>query len=141
MAELSEDEKQALDEALSTLDDLYEATLQPHGGVCNEQMEAVAKLAEEAMGCVLSVLDPEMFDAIRHDHPEKKLGREARVARTRTFLDENPQKLTVLDAALETANPLRCGLGLEAPPADHERMTLGTSGDDTPMDRGCQIIA
>ena len=68
MAELSEDEKQALDDALSTLDDLCEATLLPHGGLCNEQMDAVAKLAEEAMGCVLSVLDPAMFDAVRHDH-------------------------------------------------------------------------
>jgi hypothetical protein len=47
----------------------------------------------------LSVLDPEMFDAVRHDHPEKKLGREARVVPTRTFLDENPQKLTGLGAA------------------------------------------
>jgi len=74
MAELSEDEKQALDDALSTLDDLYEVTLLPHGGFCNEQMETAAMLAEEAMGCVLSVLDPEMFDALRHDHPEKKWG-------------------------------------------------------------------
>jgi hypothetical protein len=32
MAELSEDEKQSLDDALSTLDDLYEATLKPDGG-------------------------------------------------------------------------------------------------------------
>ena len=52
MAELSEDEKQSLDEALSTLDDLYEATLKPDGGFRSEQMEAIAKLAEEAMGCV-----------------------------------------------------------------------------------------
>ncbi len=50
MAELSENEKQSLDDALSTLDDLYEATLTPDGGVCSEQMRAIAKLAEEAMG-------------------------------------------------------------------------------------------
>jgi hypothetical protein len=37
-------------------------------------MEAVAKLAEEAMGCVLSVLDLEMYDAVQRDRPEKKLG-------------------------------------------------------------------
>jgi hypothetical protein len=50
MAELSEDEKQSLDDALSTLDDLYEAALEPDGGLRSEQMEAIAKLAEEAMG-------------------------------------------------------------------------------------------
>jgi len=93
MAELSEVEKQSLDDALSTLDDLYEATLQPDGSFCSEQMEAIAKLAEEAMGCVLSVLDPEMFDAVQRDCPEKKLGREARAVRTLTLLDETPQKL------------------------------------------------
>ena len=71
MTELSEDEEQSLDDALSTLDDLYEATLQPDGGFCSEQMEAIAKLAEEAMGCVLSVLDPEMFDAVQRNCPEK----------------------------------------------------------------------
>jgi hypothetical protein len=141
LAALSGDEKQALDDALSTLDDLCEATLLPHGGLCNEQMDAVAKLAEEAMGCVLSVLDPAMFDAVRHDHPEKKFGREARIVRTRTFLDEDPQKLAGIGAALETTNLLRRGLGLEAPPADHERTTLGATGDDTPMDRDRQIIA
>ena len=69
MTELSEDEEQSLDDALSTLDDLYEATLQPDGGFCSEQMEAIAKLAEEAMACVLSVLDPEMFDAVQRDCP------------------------------------------------------------------------
>ena len=45
MAELSADEKQSLDDALSTLDDLYEATLKPDGGFHSEQMEAIAKLA------------------------------------------------------------------------------------------------
>ena len=78
MAELSEGEKQSLDDALSTLDDLYEVTLKPDGGFTSEQMEAIAKLAEEAMGCVLSVLDPEMYDAVQRDCPEKKLGREGR---------------------------------------------------------------
>jgi hypothetical protein len=33
---LSEDEKQSLDDALSTLDDLYEATLKPDGGFRSE---------------------------------------------------------------------------------------------------------
>ena len=78
MAELSEDEKQSLDDALSTLDDLYEATLKPDGGFHSEQMEAIAKLAEEAMGCVLSVLDPEMHDAVQRDCPGKNVGCEAR---------------------------------------------------------------
>jgi hypothetical protein len=63
MAELSEDEKQSLDDALSTLDDLYEATLKADVGFHSEQTEAIAKL--EAMACVLSVLDPEMYDAVQ----------------------------------------------------------------------------
>ncbi len=74
MAELSEDEKQSLDDALSTLDDLYEVTLKPEGGFRSEQMEAIARLAEEAMGCVLSVLDPEMYDAVQRGCPGKKSG-------------------------------------------------------------------
>jgi hypothetical protein len=78
MAELSEDEKQSLDDALSTLDDLYEATLKADGGFHSEETEAIAKLAEEAMACVLSVLDPEMYDAVQRDCPGKNLGREAR---------------------------------------------------------------
>jgi hypothetical protein len=78
MAELSEDEKQSLDDALSTLDDLYEATLKPDGGFGSEEMQAIAKLAEEAMGCVLSVLDPEMYDAVQRDCPGENLGRDAR---------------------------------------------------------------
>ena len=61
MAELSEDEKQSLDDALLTLDDLYEATLKPDGGFGSEQMAAIAKLTEEAMG-----------DAVQRDCPEKK---------------------------------------------------------------------
>ena len=48
-------------------------------------MEAVAKLAEEAMGCVLSVLDLEMYDAVQRDRPEKKLGRAARAVRILTY--------------------------------------------------------
>ena len=60
------------------LDDLYEATLQPDGSFCSEQMEAIAKLAEEAMGCVLSVLDPEMYDTVQRDCPGKNVGCEAR---------------------------------------------------------------
>ena len=78
MAELSADEKQSLDDALSTLDDLYESTLKPDGGFHSEQMEAIAKLTEEAMGCVLSVLDPEIYNAVQRDRPGKNLGREAR---------------------------------------------------------------
>jgi hypothetical protein len=98
MAELSENEKQSLDEALSTLDDLYEATLKPDRGFRSEQMEAIAKLAEEAMACVLSVLDPEMYDAVQRDCSERKLGREAPAVRTMTLLDEVPvQTLMLLD--------------------------------------------
>jgi hypothetical protein len=78
MAELSEDEKQSLDDALSTLDDLFEATLKPDGGFHSEQMEVVAKLAEEATGRVLSVLDPEMYDAVQRDCPGENLGCDAR---------------------------------------------------------------
>jgi hypothetical protein len=111
MAELSDCEKQSLDDALSTLDDLYEVTLKPDGGVTSEQMEAIAKLAEEAMGCVLSVLDPEMYDAVQRDCPEKKLGREARAVRILTFLDdETPQKKL---AAFDTADLLRRRLSLD----------------------------
>ena len=117
MAQLSEGEKQFLDDALSTLDDLYEVTLKPDGGFTSEQMEAIAKLAEEAMGCVLSVLDPEMYDAVQCDCPEKKLGREARAVRTLTLFDETPQKLAGLGAAFDTADLLRCSLGLDEPVA------------------------
>jgi hypothetical protein len=94
MAELSQGEKQSLDDALSTLDDLYEVTLKPDGGFTSEQMEAIANLAEEAMGCVLSVLDPEMYDAVQRDCPEKKLGPEARPVRILTLLEETPQEKT-----------------------------------------------
>jgi hypothetical protein len=117
MAELSEDEKQSLDDALSTLDDLYEATLKPDGGFHSEQMAAIAKLAEEAMGCVLSVLDPEMYDGVQRDRPEKKLGREARAVRTLTSLDETPQKLAGRGAAFDTADLLRRRLDLDEPVA------------------------
>jgi hypothetical protein len=117
MAELSEDEKQSLDDALSTLDDLYEAALKPNGGFHSEQMAAIAKLVEEAMGCVLSVLDPEMYDAVQHDRPEKKLGREARADRTLRLLDETPQKLAGIGAASATADLLRRSLGLDEPVA------------------------
>ena len=77
-------------------------------------MEAIAKLAEEAMGCVLSVLDPEMYDAVQRDCPEKKLGREARAVRILTLLDEIPQKTL---AAFDTADLLRRRLSLEEPVA------------------------
>ena len=83
-----------MDDALSTLDDLYEATLKGDGGFHSEQTEAIAKLAEEAMTCVLSVLDPKMYDAVQRDCPEKKLGREARAVRPLS-LAETPQKLAV----------------------------------------------
>ncbi len=114
MAELSQGEKQSLDDALSTLDDLYEVTLKPDGGFTSEQMEAIAKLAEEAMGCVLSVLDPEMYDAVQRDCPEKKLGCEARAVRILTLLEETPQKKL---AAYDTADLLRRRLSLEDPVA------------------------
>jgi hypothetical protein len=114
MAQLSEGEKQFLDDALSTLDDLYEVTLKPDGGFTSEQMEAIAKLAEAAMGCVLSVLDPEMYDAVQRDCPEKELGREARAVRILTLLDEIPQKKL---AAFDTADLLRRRLSLEEPVA------------------------
>ena len=118
MAELSADEKQSLDDALSTLDDLYEATLKRDGGFHNEQTAAIiANLAEEVMGCVLSVLDPEMYDAVQRDCPEKKLGREARADRTLTLLDETPQKPAGLGAAFEAADVLRRSLGLDEPVA------------------------
>ena len=113
MAELSEDEKQSLDDALK-LDDLYEATLNHDGGFGSEQMAAIAKLIEEAMGCVLSVLDPEMYDAVQRDCPGKKLGREARAVRTLPLFDETPQKLAGLGAAFDTADLLpqnRCCYG------------------------------
>jgi hypothetical protein len=114
MAELSEGEKQSLDDALSTLDDLYEVALKPDGGLISEQMETIAKLAEEAMGCVLSVLDPAMHDAAQRDCPEQKLGREARAVRILTVLDETPQKKL---AAFDTAELLRRRLSLEDPVA------------------------
>jgi hypothetical protein len=91
MAELSEDEKQSLDDALSTLDDLYEATLKADGGFHSEETEAIAKLAEEAMACVLSVLDPEMYDAVQRDCPEKKLGREGRAVRPLSLAETRAQ--------------------------------------------------
>jgi hypothetical protein len=94
MAELSEDEKQSLDDALSTLDDLYEATRKADGGFHSGETEATAKLAEEAMACVLSVLDLEMYDAVQRDCAEKKLGREASAVRPLS-LAETPQKLAV----------------------------------------------
>jgi hypothetical protein len=118
MAELSEEEKQSLDDALSTLDDLYEITLKPDGGFHSEQIEAIAKLAEEAMGCVLSVLDPEMYDAVQRDCPEKKLGREARAVRSLTLLDETLQKKPAgLGAASDIADLLRRRLDLDDPVA------------------------
>jgi hypothetical protein len=110
MADLSEGEKQSLDDALSTLDDLYEVTLRPDGGFTSDQMEAIAKLAEEAMGCVLSVLDPEIYDAVQRDCPEKKFGREARAVRIQTLVNETLQKKL---AACNTADLLRRRLGLE----------------------------
>ena len=110
MAELSDGDKQSLDDALSTLDDLYEVTLKPDGVFTSKQMEAIAKLAEEAMGCVLSVLDPEMYDAVQRDCPEKKFGREARAVRIQTLMNETPQNKL---AACRTADLLRRRLGLE----------------------------
>jgi hypothetical protein len=127
MAELSEDEKQSLDDALSTLDDLYEAALKPDGGFHSEQMAAIAKLVEEAMGCVLSVLDPEMYDAVQLDCPEKKLGREARADRTLMLRDGTLQKLASIGAASETADLLRRSLGLDEPVAGSLLSTINRS--------------
>lgn len=118
MAELSEDEKQSLDDALSTLDDLYEATLKAEGRFRSEQMvAALTRLTEEAMGCVLSVLDPEMYDAIQRDCPEKEWGREARNVRPPTLRVETPQKPAGLATAFDIADLLRRSLGLAAQPA------------------------
>jgi hypothetical protein len=114
MVKLSEGEKQSLDDALSTLDDLYEITLKADGGLISEQMETIAKLAEEAMGCVLSVLDPAMYEAVQRDCPDQKLGREARAVRILTLLDETPQKKL---AAFDTAELLRRRLSPEEPVA------------------------
>ena len=59
--------------------------------------------------------DPEMYDAVQRDCPEKKLGREARAVRILTFLDdETPQKKL---AAFDTADLLRRRLSLEEPVA------------------------
>jgi hypothetical protein len=69
-------------------------------------MAAIAKLAEEAMGCVLSVLDPEMYDAVQRDCPEKKLGREARAVRALTLFDETSQNQRV--SALRLTLPICC---------------------------------
>ena len=77
-------------------------------------MESIAQLAEEAMGCVLSVLDPAMYDAVRRDCPEQTLGREARAVRILTLRDETPQKKL---AAFDAAELLRCHLSLEEPVA------------------------
>jgi hypothetical protein len=117
MAELSSDEEQSLDDALSRLDDLYEATLKPDGGFYSEQMAAIVKLAQEAMGCVLSVLDPEMYDAVQRDCAPRKLGREAQAVRAPTLFDETPQKLAGLGSAFDTADLLRRSLGLDEPVA------------------------
>jgi hypothetical protein len=77
-------------------------------------MAAIAKLAEEAMGYVLSVLDPEMYDAVQRDCPEKKFGCEARVVRILTLLEETLQKKL---AAYDTTDLLRRRLSLEDPVA------------------------
>jgi hypothetical protein len=117
MAELSEDEKQSLDDALSTLDDLYEATLKPDGGFGSEQMQAIAKLTEEAMGWRAVCAGPGNVRRSSARLSRKKLGREARTVRTLTLFDETPQKLAGLGAAFDTANLLRRSLGLDEPVA------------------------
>jgi len=63
---------------------------------------------------VLSVLNPELYDAVQRDCPEKKLGREARAVRILTLPDETPQKKL---AAFDTADLLRRRLSLEEPVA------------------------
>jgi hypothetical protein len=104
MAELSEDEKQSLDDALSTLDDLYEATLKADGGFHSEQTEAIAKLAEEAMACVLSVLDPEMYDAVRASPAPRPMMTDSLRASGRAELTSGLAKLS---AGLSSGDKLR----------------------------------
>ena len=58
-----------------------------------------------------------MYDAVQRDCFQKKLGREAQAVRTLTLFDETPQKLAGLGAAFDTADLLRCGLGLDEPVA------------------------
>ena len=111
MAQLSEGEKQFLDDALSTLDDLYEVT---RLRVYQRANGSYRQAGRRGDGCVLSVLDPEMYDAVQRDCPEKKLGREARAVRILTLLDEIPQKTL---AAFDTADLLRRRLSLEEPVA------------------------
>jgi hypothetical protein len=111
MAQLSEGEKQFLDDALSTLDDLYEVT---RWRVYQRANGSYRQAGRRGDGCVLSVLDPEMYDAVQRDCPEKKLGREARAVRILTLLDEIPQKTL---AAFDTADLLRRRLSLEEPVA------------------------
>jgi hypothetical protein len=111
MAQLSEGEKQFLDDALSTLDDLYEVT---RWRVYQRANGSYRRAGRRGDGCVLSVLDPEMYDAVQRDCPEKKLGREARAVRILTLLDEIPQKTL---AAFDTADLLRRRLSLEEPVA------------------------
>ena len=111
MAQLSEGEKQFLDDALSTLDDLYEVT---RWRVYQRANGSYRQAGRRGDGCVLSVLDPEMYDAVQRDCPEKKLGREARAVRILTLLDEIPQKKLV---AFDTADLLRRRLSLEEPVA------------------------
>jgi hypothetical protein len=111
MAQLSEGEKQFLDDALSTLDDLYEVT---RWRVYQRANGSYRQAGRRGDGCVLSVLDPEMYDAVQRDCPEKKLGREARAVRILTLLDEIPQKKL---AAFDTADLLRRRLSLEEPVA------------------------
>jgi hypothetical protein len=108
---LSEGEKQFLDDALSTLDDLYEVT---RWRVYQRANGSYRQAGRRGDGCVLSVLDPEMYDAVQRDCPEKKLGREARAVRILTLLDEIPQKTL---AAFDTADLLRRRLSLEEPVA------------------------
>jgi hypothetical protein len=111
MAQLSEGEKQFLDDALSTLDDLYEVT---RWRVYQRANGSYRQAGRRGDGCVLSVLDTEMYDAVQRDCPEKKLGREARAVRILTLLDEIPQKTL---AAFDTADLLRRRLSLEEPVA------------------------
>jgi len=99
MAEGSEDEKQALDDALSTLDDLY---TRPRS--CLMTVFATSKwkpsrswLKKRRVACCPCWI--RKCSTRFGTTTPKKMGREARVVRTRTFLDENPQKLTGLGAA------------------------------------------
>jgi hypothetical protein len=98
MAELSEDEKQSLDDALSTLDDLYEATLKPDGGFRSEQRKPSRSWPKRRWVACCLCWTRKCTTRFSATLSERKLGREARALRTLTLRDEVPaQTLMLLD--------------------------------------------